>query len=180
MAVTATLFDHFREKLLTLVNPIDFAADDIRVALVTSAYTPDRAAHEFWDDVTGDAPRRSLASESANPPIAVDMPAVRYAMSTDPEQSTPTPTAPVTIVAQLSDGTTNLKTSGIALRWDLFIGDGMAETDPTDTTLAYYLEDATGTTDQYGKAYTIAHTGAAYDPAAGLACTVEAVTEAPP
>jgi hypothetical protein len=54
MAVTATLYDLFREKLLTLVDPIDFAADDIRGALVTDAYTPDREADEFWDDVTGE------------------------------------------------------------------------------------------------------------------------------
>jgi hypothetical protein len=48
MAVTCILDDKFRKKLLTLVNPIDFAADDLRIALVTSAWTPNRATDEFW------------------------------------------------------------------------------------------------------------------------------------
>jgi hypothetical protein len=52
MAVSATLFDKFREKLLSHVDPIDFDADDIRVALLTNSYTPDRTADEFWDDVS--------------------------------------------------------------------------------------------------------------------------------
>lgn len=30
---------------------IDFLSDDIRLALVTNAYTPDLAAHDFWNDV---------------------------------------------------------------------------------------------------------------------------------
>lgn len=30
---------------------VDWLSDDIRVALVTNAYTPDLAAHDFWNDV---------------------------------------------------------------------------------------------------------------------------------
>jgi hypothetical protein len=31
---------------------VDFVSDTIKVALVTSAYTPDQDAHDFWDDVS--------------------------------------------------------------------------------------------------------------------------------
>ena len=59
MAVTATLYDLFRKKLLTGANPIVFGSDNIYVALVTDSYSPDRAADEFWDvpqayEITGD------------------------------------------------------------------------------------------------------------------------------
>jgi hypothetical protein len=30
---------------------VDYLSDDIRLALVTSSYTPDLGAHDFWDDV---------------------------------------------------------------------------------------------------------------------------------
>jgi hypothetical protein len=143
---------------------------------------------DFEYDVDyGDAPRRSLASESANPTIEVQGPSVRYAMRTDPEQSSPTPLiagtpptgGPVTVIASLTDGIKQVPTSGIVLRWDLYIGGDLAA-DPTLTTQAYYLENATGTTNEQGQAITVAHTGSAFDPALNLSCTVEAVTEAPP
>lgn len=54
MAVTATLADHFREKLLSHVDPIDFDTDDIYVALMGVGFTFDRAADEFWSDVVAD------------------------------------------------------------------------------------------------------------------------------
>lgn len=33
---------------------VDFEADDIRVSLVRTAYVPDMAAHDFYDDVVAD------------------------------------------------------------------------------------------------------------------------------
>lgn len=152
-----------------------FLIQGVGVRLITGGPEP---AFEY-DVSFGDAPRRSLASESANPAIdVVQGPAVRYAMRTDPEQSTPTPTVPVTIIASLTDGINQLTTQDITLRWDLIIS-GTVVADSTDTSQAYYLEDATGTTNEQGQALTVAHTGSAYDPAANLACTVEAVTEQP-
>jgi len=99
-------------------------------------------------------------------------------MRTDPEQSTPTPTVPVTVIAQLHDGIRNIATAGITLGWYLYFSGALA-VDPTDTSQAFYLEAATATTNDQGQATTVAHCGAAFDPAAGLACTVEAVTEEP-
>ena len=152
-----------------------FLIQGVTVRLIAGGVVP-----EIEYDITfGDAPHRSLASESANPAIAVVAgPSVRYAMRTDPEQATPTPAVPVTVIASLTDGINQLTTKGITLRWDLAIG-GTVVGDPTLTSQAFYLADATGTTNEQGQAQTVAHTGSAYDPAAGLACTVEAVTEQP-
>jgi hypothetical protein len=165
----------------------DLDAQGFLIQGVTARLISGGAVPEIEYDVTfGDAPRRSLASESANPAIPAPGPAVRYALRTDPEQATPTPVVagtpptggPVTIIASLTDGINQLTTKGITLRWDLAIG-GTVVGDPTLTSQAYYLEDATGTTNEQGQAITVAHTGSTYDPAANLACTVEAVTEAP-
>ena len=156
------------------------AAQGYLIQEITARLLGGGSGADFEYDITfGDAPRRSLAQESANPDIPVETPAVRYHMRTDPEQSTPKPAAPVTIIAQLHDGIANVATAGIDLRWDLIIGAGIAEVDPTDPALAFYLDDATGTTNEQGQALTVAHTGTAFNPAAGLACTVEAVTEEP-
>jgi hypothetical protein len=58
MAVTATLYDTFRRKLLTGADLIDFETDDIYLALVDNTYTPDRTADEYWstpqaNEITG-------------------------------------------------------------------------------------------------------------------------------
>lgn len=42
----------YANGLRALLNKeIDMDTDDIRAALVTNSYTPDRAAHDFWNDV---------------------------------------------------------------------------------------------------------------------------------
>jgi hypothetical protein len=127
----------------------------------------------------GDAPRRSLASESAWPTIdTVQGPSVAYAMSTDPAQIVPKPGAPVACIAQLNDGSKGLSTPNIPCRWDLYIaGDLVA--DPTDSTQAYYLSDMTIVTDELGKAYATANCGDAYDPASSDDCYAQAITEEP-
>jgi hypothetical protein len=49
MAISAKMYGSFLKKALN--KEIDWDSDDIRVALVTSSYTPDQDAHDYWDDV---------------------------------------------------------------------------------------------------------------------------------
>jgi len=49
MAVTAKLYGSCIAKAFN--KEIDWNSDDIRVALVTSSYTPDQDAHDYWNDV---------------------------------------------------------------------------------------------------------------------------------
>lgn len=47
------IYNNFKELLLKGAN-IDFESDTIKVALVTSSYTPDFDAHDFFDDITNE------------------------------------------------------------------------------------------------------------------------------
>jgi hypothetical protein len=48
----ATTHKVFGKALLSLFNKeIDFDSDTIKVALLTSSYTPDQDAHDYFDDV---------------------------------------------------------------------------------------------------------------------------------
>lgn len=47
---TASLYTKFPAKALN--KEVDFDSDTIKVALVTSSYTPDQDAHDYWDDVS--------------------------------------------------------------------------------------------------------------------------------
>lgn len=52
MAVTAFLY---AKAMLALANKeIDWNSDTIKVALCTSGYTPDQAAHDYFNDVTNE------------------------------------------------------------------------------------------------------------------------------
>jgi hypothetical protein len=51
MAVTVTPYLVGLQKLVT--GGIDLDTDTFKMALVTSAYTPDTDAHDFWNDVSG-------------------------------------------------------------------------------------------------------------------------------
>jgi len=52
MAVTAYYYAKF---FLSATNAeIDLAADDIRVALTTSSYTPNQDTHDYFDDITNE------------------------------------------------------------------------------------------------------------------------------
>lgn len=51
MAVTSKWYG--QAQMLALQKKIDVVADDIRVALLTSAYTPDQDAHVYFADVVG-------------------------------------------------------------------------------------------------------------------------------
>lgn len=46
------IYNSFKKKIMD--GSIDLDTDTIKVALVTSAYTPDQDAHDFFDDVTNE------------------------------------------------------------------------------------------------------------------------------
>ncbi len=46
------LYNNYFESLFNAV--VDHSSDTIKVALVTSSYTPDRDNHDFFDDVTNE------------------------------------------------------------------------------------------------------------------------------
>lgn len=48
---TLTIYDSFWKLLLD--GGFDLDSDTIKVALVSSSYTPDRTVHDYWDDVSG-------------------------------------------------------------------------------------------------------------------------------
>lgn len=61
------LYHNFKEKLFTLDDTIDFdGADTLKVALLTSAYSPADATHDFFDDVSGNEVSGSGYSTGGN------------------------------------------------------------------------------------------------------------------
>jgi hypothetical protein len=46
------IFNSFKKKIMD--GSIDLDTDTIKVALVTSIYTPDQDAHDFFDDITNE------------------------------------------------------------------------------------------------------------------------------
>lgn len=48
--MASLLYNSFKKKIMD--GSIDLDTDTIKVALVTSSYTPDQDAHDFWDDVS--------------------------------------------------------------------------------------------------------------------------------
>lgn len=46
------IFNSFKKKIMD--GSIDLDTDTIKVALVTSSYTPDQDAHDFFDDITNE------------------------------------------------------------------------------------------------------------------------------
>lgn len=46
------VFNSFKKKIMD--GSIDLDTDTIKVALVTSSYTPDQDSHDFFDDVTNE------------------------------------------------------------------------------------------------------------------------------
>lgn len=46
------IYNSFKQKIMN--GSIDLDTDTIKVALVTSSYTPDQDAHDFFDDVTNE------------------------------------------------------------------------------------------------------------------------------
>lgn len=52
MATTTTFYNSYKKLLLD--KSIDHVNDTIKVALVTSSYTPNYDSHDFFDDVTSE------------------------------------------------------------------------------------------------------------------------------
>src|ERR1044071_7394752 len=50
--MASVIFNSFKKKIMD--GSIDLDTDTIKVALVTSSYTPDQDAHDFFDDVTNE------------------------------------------------------------------------------------------------------------------------------
>jgi hypothetical protein len=49
------IYGKYKENLFTQANPVDFddnSTTTVKMALVTSSYTPSIDAHDFWDDVS--------------------------------------------------------------------------------------------------------------------------------
>lgn len=55
MATSVTFYNSFKAQLLGSGTAIDFESDTIKVALCTATYTPDKDAHNFFDDITNEA-----------------------------------------------------------------------------------------------------------------------------
>jgi hypothetical protein len=56
LAITITAYDSFKAEIIGGPTsgevPIDFLSDTIKLALVTSTYTPNMATHDFWNDIS--------------------------------------------------------------------------------------------------------------------------------
>ena len=48
--MASLIYNSFKKKIMD--GSIDLDTDTIKLALVSSAYTPDQDAHDFWDDVS--------------------------------------------------------------------------------------------------------------------------------
>jgi len=53
MADTFTFYTKFKEAVAN-GGGVDLNAGNVKVALLSAAYTPDQDAHEFFDDITGE------------------------------------------------------------------------------------------------------------------------------
>ena len=50
----SSLYNSFGKKLFDSSTKIVFGSDTIKIALCNSSYTPDRDAHDFFDDITNE------------------------------------------------------------------------------------------------------------------------------
>ena len=57
------IYNAFKKNIMN--GTIDLENDVIRVALVTSSYTPDQDAHEFFDDITNEVVGTGYVQEGA-------------------------------------------------------------------------------------------------------------------
>lgn len=54
MAITVSFYGLTMEKIAEQVgNDVNYLTGTVKIPLVTSAYTPDRDAHDFWNDASG-------------------------------------------------------------------------------------------------------------------------------
>lgn len=108
MAVTVTVYNNYKQKLLSGANAVDWDADTIKVALLTSSYTPDYDAHNFYDDLTNElatsgnytAGGATLAGVTTGIDTGSDF---GYADATDLTWTALTPSAPFRYAARYKD-----------------------------------------------------------------------------
>ena len=58
------IYNSFKKKIMD--GSIDLDTDTIKVALVTSSYTPDQDSHDFFDDVTNEVSGTGYSSGGAS------------------------------------------------------------------------------------------------------------------
>lgn len=54
MAVTASFYNLYKQKILSGANAVDWDADTLKVVLLTASYTPNIDTHDFYDDLTNE------------------------------------------------------------------------------------------------------------------------------
>jgi hypothetical protein len=115
---------------------------------------------EFEYDLEfGDAPPRSLGRESAIP-MQGFAPVTSTSYTVTSDDPNPTPTKPANLKAQLQDFKgAPLGTKGITGVWHLDIN-GTRVADPTDSGQSFWLDSATGTTDETGAVFNVEHVSA--------------------
>lgn len=50
--MASLVYNNYKARALGLGTMVDLDADTIKIALLTSSYTPDQDAHDFYDDVS--------------------------------------------------------------------------------------------------------------------------------
>jgi hypothetical protein len=86
---------------------VDFDTNTMKVALCTSSYTPDLAAHDFFDDITNEVSHASYTAGGytlANVSLSSATPVITFDNTVDPAWTTATFTARYAILYQ-STGT---------------------------------------------------------------------------
>ena len=77
-------YDSYLKNMMTgeFTAFIDHDADTFKIALVTSSYTPDRATHDYWDDVSTNEVSgtgyTAGGNETANPAVTVSSNTVKF------------------------------------------------------------------------------------------------------
>lgn len=67
--MASLIYNNAKEAFLN--GDIDLTSDTIKLALVTSAYTPDADAHDFWDDVSANEVANSGTYSAGGATLAV-------------------------------------------------------------------------------------------------------------
>lgn len=67
--IASLVYNSFKEEALK--GTIDLSADTIKMALLTSSYTPDQDAHDFYDDVSANEVAASGSYSAGGATLAV-------------------------------------------------------------------------------------------------------------
>jgi hypothetical protein len=140
----------------TGLNAIGLLIQGVVARLISPGDDPPSFEHDLD---FGDAPHRSLGRETALPvPPPPTVQATSYTVTSD--DPNPTPTKPANLKAQLKDFKgDSLGTKGITGVWNLNIN-GTRVADPTDSSQSFWLDSASGTTDETGAVFNVEHVSA--------------------